>query len=369
MGKNGTEINGHILLFEAVREAELLLDYISRQGLKFDRKTAAAIITAKHLFASGTWTPQDETEFWEAYNTAARSIAPVTVASIKAMTDTPTHSLLFKVAKSISMGKLRSSAARWHALQYSLFTLAILAALITVQIYWSSGVNLLAKIEKHKQELETNWTALLSMGGDIKKLKKEGNPEAIKVLAHLRRERASYEADLLVFKKYWQPRWLKQADVQQPADLAFQKGTDSQQEDLINGLASVGVASLGLQMIQSNILPLLYGLLGAAAYVLRTLSLRIKNMTYVPTANTGFGLRIQLGALAGLAIGWFYKPDALVNGSSLSPFALAFLAGYSVELFFTAMDKFVLAFSGSKVKDQKKADKTLPEGEVEVKAA
>jgi hypothetical protein len=31
----------------------------------------------------------------------------------------------------------------------------------------------------------------------------------------------------------------------------------------------------------------------------------------------------------------------------ISPFALAFLAGYSVELVFTAMDKIVNAFSGS----------------------
>ena len=49
-----------------------------------------------------------------------------------------------------------------------------------------------------------------------------------------------------------------------------------------------------------------------------------------------------------------------MNGSSLSPFALTFLAGYSVELFFTVMDKFDLAFSSSTVKEQKKADKTLP---------
>jgi len=59
-------------------------------------------------------------------------------------------------------------------------------------------------------------------------------------------------------------------------------------------------------------------------------------------------LRILLGVVAGLAIGWFFKPSGVeVNGVGLvSPFALAFVAGYSVELLFTAMDRIEAAFSG-----------------------
>jgi hypothetical protein len=59
-------------------------------------------------------------------------------------------------------------------------------------------------------------------------------------------------------------------------------------------------------------------------------------------------LRGWLGAVSGLAIGWFCKPSSAdVNGLGLiSPFALAFVAGYSVDLLFTAMDRIVSAFSG-----------------------
>ncbi|MBI5100306.1 MAG: hypothetical protein HZB33_00505 [Nitrospirae bacterium] len=361
MGKNGTEVDDHILLFEAVREAELLLDYISRQGLEFDTKTASAIVKAKHLFAAGNWAPQDETDFWAAYNAAAKGAAPVTVASIKAAIDPPTHSLPFKIVQRLTGGKFKASAARWYAMRYGLCTSTILLALIVVQIYWSSGANMLDRIEKHRKELDTSWTAVSALRGEIGKPQEQQSAETKKVLEQLRRERTIYEADLKVFKKYWSPLLTSNNDDQQ-AD-KHEKGGEWRRDAHISNLASVGIANLGLQMIQANILPLLYGLLGSAAYVLRTLSVRIRNVTYVPTANTGFGLRMQLGTLAGLAIGWFYKPDGLVN-SSLSPFALAFLAGYSVELFFTAMDKFVLAFSNSPVRGQKKADKTLPDSQV-----
>jgi hypothetical protein len=357
MEEKRSRIDDHSLLLEAVREAELLLDYISRQGLKFDKKTVSAIVKAKHLFASGKWQPEDETEFWEAFNTAARSVSPVSVASIKATTDPPANSMQFRIVRRLSKGKYNVSAARWYAMQFSIRTLVILISLVILQIYWSSGVNMLAKLEKHRQALSAAWAAVSAKGGDVKKSAMEGDAEAKKILSQLRREKAGYDADLAIFENYWQPGCLKQAKNPDQIDLSSQKDRDSRGEDFINRLATVGVADLGLQVIQTNILPLLYGLLGAAAFVLRTLSKRIKNMTYVPAANTGFGLRIQLGALAGLAIGWFYTPDSL-EGSSLSPLALAFLAGYSVELFFTAMDKLVFAFSGSGPKEPKKSDKT-----------
>jgi hypothetical protein len=117
--------------------------------------------------------------------------------------------------------------------------------------------------------------------------------------------------------------------------------------------ATVG-ASYALNAISDYLLPLLYGLLGALAYVLRTLTKEIKSLTYSRAQNIGYGLRLQLGALAGLAIGWFVKGGdgdtpaeaaQALSAVSLSAWALAFIAGYSVEVLFALMDKFIKAFS------------------------
>ena len=65
-----------------------------------------------------------------------------------------------------------------------------------------------------------------------------------------------------------------------------------------------------LQTIQTYILPLLYGLLGAYAYVLIQISKEIKLLTYLEALNVNYRLRLQLGALSGLAVGWFINPDS-----------------------------------------------------------
>ena len=108
------------------------------------------------------------------------------------------------------------------------------------------------------------------------------------------------------------------------------------------------IARSVLNNLQTYVLPPIYGLLGATAYVLRLLLSEIRSRTYRSRTHTSYELRIYLGLLAGLAIGWFVTPDPRSGQNvlqSLSPLALAFLAGYSVELLFSALDRFLAAFS------------------------
>jgi len=97
-------------------------------------------------------------------------------------------------------------------------------------------------------------------------------------------------------------------------------------------------------------IPLLLGLLGAYSYVLRRMSLDIQNRTFAPGSSLHHVVRLSLGALAGLASGWLLQPESInLARSALSPYmaawALAFVAGYSIELVFTLLDRLVSAFS------------------------
>ena len=98
--------------------------------------------------------------------------------------------------------------------------------------------------------------------------------------------------------------------------------------------------------MSSYILPLSYGLLGACAHILRMLKREIREVTFSPTSVISFRLRWPLGMLSGIAVGWFFGPEQLPGElSALQPLALAFLAGYSVELLFTGMDNLIDAFT------------------------
>jgi predicted nucleic acid-binding Zn-ribbon protein len=110
-----------------------------------------------------------------------------------------------------------------------------------------------------------------------------------------------------------------------------------------------------LVILQSYILPLLYGVLGASSFILRTLSQQIKDVTFSEENRVQNPVRISLGALAGIMVGFLLPTDEATSFlGSVSPLALAFLVGYNIDFFFAIMD-----FSLSKLKGilEKPADK------------
>jgi hypothetical protein len=101
-----------------------------------------------------------------------------------------------------------------------------------------------------------------------------------------------------------------------------------------------------LAILSQYFLPLLYGLLGALAYILRTLSKKIQNVTFTRGAEIRYSLRWPLGMLGGVTVGLFFDPADFSGFAVITPLGLAFLAGYGVELLFTGLDRMVSAFTG-----------------------
>jgi hypothetical protein len=124
-----------------------------------------------------------------------------------------------------------------------------------------------------------------------------------------------------------------------------------------------GTLDLLALFLSSYLLPMLYGLLGACAFVLRKLSDPVAKLTYAHDSQVRYSLRLNIGLLAGLAVGWFIKPG---NGDaslvSLSPLALAFVAGYGSDLFFAALDKLVQAFAPAPTTGERTVTETTSGG-------
>lgn len=101
-------------------------------------------------------------------------------------------------------------------------------------------------------------------------------------------------------------------------------------------------AQFVLAILQSYLLPLLYGILGAGTFVLRSLSKAVEDETFSDEKGTQHLLRVSLGALAGILVGWFsflIPNETTTFVGSISPLAVAFLVGYNIELFFSLMDR------------------------------
>jgi hypothetical protein len=103
-----------------------------------------------------------------------------------------------------------------------------------------------------------------------------------------------------------------------------------------------------VHLLMSWLLPGLYGLLGACVYVMRDLLRGNGSSKAGGDARIvellSLLLRVSLGGLAGIIIGWFSVPtspaasSAAISISSI-PFGMAFLAGFSIESLFSLLDR------------------------------
>lgn len=117
-------------------------------------------------------------------------------------------------------------------------------------------------------------------------------------------------------------------------------------------------AQMVLDILNHYVLPIIYGLLGSCLYIIRRLTSEIRYSIATRDSIIELKTRFFLGGVSGLIVAWFVLPkttstvDLLSNSpgtlSSLSPLVLSFIAGYAIEIVFSAIDNIVSAFSGKK---------------------
>lgn len=325
----------------AIIDGQRLVAYIAGDGAnELDDALTQSIIDAKLALAKGQWTVSEENHYLINYDKLAKTVYPVTVESINAIV--PDNK-----GNSRKPTKAEKSVA-W----YRRYTLVALTLMLAAQLYWLVGNNLRVNLKEIflDREVTTDLIGKAS-GNDIEKQKLE---QTLKI------QNQEFDANYRLLKT-WNKVWLMGGDYSEGLPSYFaaryehEKSLYAGQPDKLNDLdlkrklhevrivyfAHILSADFMLDAFQGYILPLLYGLLGAFIYVLRCLMGEIKALTYTFDSEIRYRLRLTLGALGGMIIGWFLKPDDAGSLASLSPMALAFLMGYNVDLLFSFMDKLI----------------------------
>lgn len=339
----------------AIEEAQLLLAFAARNGIVLDEAIIATVVKAR---ADDSVSDDEEATFWSRFNQLAKAVAPVTAESLRAM-----HSH-HKPGSGWTWPWVwwrRISQARRTVLSYTYVAAFSLIVLLTFQYFWAQGTYLaldLQRIDKRFREVETQIMT-------IEKMPRDGQAQKSLDLHFLKMEQAALiqqkhtNLDLI---RNWRNKLLHtDGETSLTAGASLEKSASVKlyvpsekpvsQSPYPESPIHAGLLqklTLELEAIQGYILPLLYGLLGACVYILRSLAGRIKTHTYTEIANINLKIRLFLGMLGGMVIAWFVTPEN--SGGlfkSLSPFALAFLAGYSIELLFASMDRIIGAFTGN----------------------
>lgn len=299
---------------ESVAKAHALLKCAVEKSFQVPNDVVVAITDAHHsVTRSGGFADAElETRFWNAYGLLS-SIKPV-----------------------------EEARARYKRQFYGL-----LAALLLFQLYFLAG----SLVSKRLTDVEAEWRNLpaaaqqagSNQSDEWNRLRRRATAQANYALAlHL----------LPVFKPF------RQDELQFGAnEMAYYEQHNigpELQEFTRNYMKLKGELEVALCSLSGYILPLLYGALGAFAFILRKLSDPVGKLTYAYDTRVSYTLRVHIGALGGLAVGWFINGNSPITGLggsaasglvALSPLALAFVAGYASDLLFTALDKVVAAFS------------------------
>jgi hypothetical protein len=319
---------------EILKDAELLVAYVVRAGIVIDQTLIDQIVDAKAKIEGGTLTPAEESAFYHTVNTLTAKLAPVSAETLRACTEE------FGVVKKTLFTRrpFKCSQARVSVRRQRAWALFALGLLLVAQTYWLIGSNVISRIPSLDENVPPP-TATTAQAAEDKKAAEE------KLMADTKEVTRYWVLRIWSTPWKWLPDWLA----------SHVSAEDNRQAAARGDFFEWGFeAKEVLAIFQIYLLPLLYGWVGAMAYVLRRMIKAVQDMTYRGVLDVEFSLRVYLGVLAGVAIGWFFKPDTTnaagtaVTLTSLTPFALSFVAGYSVELLFTAMDRLVGAFTEKK---------------------
>jgi hypothetical protein len=341
----------------ALGDAELLLTHAVRDGMNVPPAIINHLVLTRSLFSATAMTDAQESQFWMAFGALSKLVCPVSVSSLRATMDShapatrPAHALW----RWFGIGDEGRSLARRAVMAYTIMTMATLLVLLAVQIYWLFGVTVTNDLNELKESSAANKTKVAAIALQREQLRdpawKAGRGIAdldneSKQLAEDRsnmelRKESSYDM-LETWSTPWEFIWAVKPSCQRSGN------GDPGKAPLCEKAARLQAAKVVLDNLQRYALPLLYGFLGACVFTLRTLASQIRARAYSESSNIDFRIRLCLGTLGGLVSAWFLIPGSHeFIPSNVSPFALAFLAGYSIELVFTAMDRLIAAFTKS----------------------
>jgi hypothetical protein len=325
------------VLAGAIGEARLLLAYAAENGIALDPALVATIVGAQLSVDPASADDVDaQARFWLAFAAIARAVHPVSADSIAAtMTRHERRGFAAGLLDRL-LGNKPTSHAERSIYRFSLLSFVVLVCLLVTQMYWVIG----ARLEAQSGQLIGQAEALSGQMLNLRKARlADDAPEALQL------EAAGEQLDLeLAIRVDALDRW---NDVWQALLPGIRRDhDDAAAASPFTTLRKARLeAGLAKECIELYLLPLLYGLLGSCLHVLRSLSAGIERRTHVPSRL--YQVRIYTGGLAGLVVGWFgLGGEAAGSLASLTPFALAFLAGYSVEVLFAFMDRLVAVFAG-----------------------
>jgi hypothetical protein len=346
---------------EALAISEILVRFAAEQTKDLSKTTVSTICTALDAQQDNTWDQQIATDFWCAFNSLCTLIKPVTVDSLStSLRELPPPKWKFWVRNPKPLSLPRRTAAHYlYLLMFLLLVSVVLGYLVSTATSMSTQIKelihdcddltdkMVSETDLLEREIgEQGFNALITNTENQQK-----HPQSIENIALLQKQltQQKYLLDQMLAKDLMMSKitlfglkWKAiQGDLSPAENIAdlrtaisnYYGNRTAATKDLLDASVISGV-------ISSTVLPIVLGLMGACAYVVRLISDQIKDATFSQTSPTRHVVRVALGGLTGVVIGF----SGVASAVGLSSSALAFIAGYAVEPVFATFDSIAAKF-------------------------
>jgi len=364
------------LLKAKLWEAELLLSYAVETGVHIDDGVVRSILEAGAASRS-RWTEDAAAHLMKAEATLAAMLKPVSAESLKSCANYQCKPLQYRLILPVTMGILAAVIVLYSTLAF-LFSSFSEGIRSNLDVANPLAVRLVSELGPPAQSpdgdlcLRTGSTAVTApraTGSDPTKL-----PEGIDkkdVIQELQTFAAAIR-DMYSGARRVNRLYPLQAD---PFGFADSTGATrlakiTKTLELPPGLPDLALAAtericvyqraryyaqsteesakIFTGAVATCILPVLYAILGAGANILRRLETQLRARTFIKEAHSP---RFITAAIAGAVVGLFN----FGQGVSVSPLAIAFLAGYAVDVFFRLLESLIQTLG--KARDSPSSDR------------
>ena len=322
-------------LNEKVKDAERLLFYAAETGIAIENNVRDAVLKAKFASADN-WDEQTAANLLSALTTLTAKLKPVTADSLEECTDEPTVNLF------ISWYKRMTILLAFCIIPFSL------ASFITSAIS-----------EAIRKDIETANGLAVTLGDEVRSIQAQDETakKALPRTAAVRDLQEFAAAMRAINARAWQlkrflvysiegPSWNRDEFEIPPGIPDFPKAVTDKIETYQNVRYFAQTVRETVSIIYGAmgtcILPVVYALLGACAHLLRLLEEQIKLRTF--TKFDAHVARFLIAGIAGGVVGLFNN-FYVGQSASVSPLAIAFLVGYSADVFFSFLQGLLETFT------------------------
>jgi len=347
---------------KGIYNIELLINYAAEQGIKIRENYIQAFTNFKETEKNKTWTAEKEADFWIVYTKISKHIKPVSVEDIIFVENQENE----KESYLRKFWFKKPTIAKRIVRTYIATTFIFIIITLGLQIYAITGSYLVRKVVESDKEIvaiekELQNLILITNANESDHkavMERENLMNTLEQRINETRARINHLNEwLIMFNVFNENNSESISSISTPSldESRFFKN------NLIITVAKDNYEILNT-VLNAFILPILYGILGALIFTLRSLKTDIQSIKYKIVSNKiKYLLHIAIGALAGLIINLFFRTNSIdddgIISLSFSPNALSFVAGYSVEIIFNAMDKIIVLINNSLTRQERKEEK------------